>query len=1151
MMIKKRCFQSGWLAATTALVLLSGSSQAMSLSQPLQGVASSFSATSLQPQARVPARLRPHSSVTTRRINRNDALRLQQLSRLPLGKSSGHAVSGKALLTSAQTDNLRALNRQSSVPLQVSFDSNSGTPTFIKTQLPAAQQRGLNGGWDYKAAAGDFLSQNRALLRLQDPAVELQLQKSSVDQQGNRHLLYQQRHQGVPLWGQQLALHLDSKANLYLLNGRYQPSLKLNTQATLRALEAEEAAKRALGVTQVHQISSELMVYTQTGTPLLVYKVDIQPSFSDRWLYFIDANSGAVVHKIHNIHHAVQPSSARDLLGQQRFFNSWLQNGSYLMADPTLLGQPLSAGYDPLAGPNATGDTFILTANNGTGSNLAFVSSQNANAWDATAVSAMANTQTVYNYYKDTFGRQSIDGKNKNLLVVVHLEQGLDNAFWNGTFMVYGDGGQIFQPLAKCLDVAAHEMTHGVIESSANLIYENQSGALNESFADVFAAMVDRGDWLAGEDCTLPAPGFLRSLQDPSQGLDPQPTKMSEYKNLPNTPQSDNGGVHVNSGIPNRAAYLLAEGLSAEGLGSSVGRVKAEQIYYRALTVYLTASAQFLDARRALIQASEDLYGVSGVEALAVGKAWDAVEVFDGATSSPNTPTGSAPPNSTDVVSGSDVMFYLYPAVDTLGNFTQNELFSQTMNNPFNGYQQANDRQLSTRAAFETRPASYTDSSGRYVFFVGSDNNLYAIDPVGGEQAITSTADMWSFAISPDGRYLAYTTTLSSDNQIHIVDFSTTPSTQRGYSIPLPSYQNGTQASIGLVHYADSLSFDYSGETVLFDFLACTSLPNNACLQGSPTDATGVVNGLNYWSVGFLDLSTSTSTVPDFSFPFPAQNPAVDLGYPTFAANNNRVITLDFIETLANKSRHSQTLVLDFETQNSELIYDHGESANPIWGHPSFWGDDRFITVNRPATTVASSSAIRVPIQAATSATPWRADPTQAQPLNSFGVTAPVMHRAGVRQLSGALALDRSLLGFGAVELGSQRSAVVQLNNQGNRDVQISNIILTGQGFSHNGTNLRLARGASISIQVTFTPLNAGAQVGTLTFESDGTPARLSLSLSGNGTLATTGSTGSTGSTSSGAVSGGELLLLFLLLLTAPLLRKQMPINQITKAVDE
>jgi Zn-dependent metalloprotease len=192
--------------------------------------------------------------------------------------------------------------------------------------------------------------------------------------------------------------------------------------------------------------------------------------------------------------------------------------------------------------------------------------------------------------------------------------------------MVYGDGdGVTFIPLSGGLDVIGHEMTHGVDQSTANLNYTYQSGALNESLSDVFGCFVEMygkpnksttDKWNMGEDVYTPGTSgdALRSLANPK--LYGQPDNMSGYVNT----SSDNGGVHTNSGIPNKAAYLIAT-------NANVGIAKAEQIYYRALTVYLTSSSQFHDERVAVAQAAADLYGAGGAEVTAVNSAFTTVGI--------------------------------------------------------------------------------------------------------------------------------------------------------------------------------------------------------------------------------------------------------------------------------------------------------------------------------------------------------------------------------------------------------------------------------------------------------------------------------------------------------------------------------------------
>ena len=243
------------------------------------------------------------------------------------------------------------------------------------------------------------------------------------------------------------------------------------------------------------------------------------------------------------------------------------------------------------------------------------------------AVDAHYFTGVVYDYYKNIHGRNSWNNNGGTLRNVVHYLNKYNNAFWNGYWMTFGDGdGVTFSNLAGALDVIGHELTHGVVEATAGLLYENQSGALNESYADAFGTFCEfyargqAGNWLIGEDIYTPAISgdALRSMQDPHSGADWQPSHMSEYVDLLNDYYNDEGGVHINNGIPNRACYLVA---------SAIGVQKTERLYYRALTVYLTNAAQFVDARNATLQAATDLYGSSSAEYAAVESAFTTVGI--------------------------------------------------------------------------------------------------------------------------------------------------------------------------------------------------------------------------------------------------------------------------------------------------------------------------------------------------------------------------------------------------------------------------------------------------------------------------------------------------------------------------------------------
>ncbi|GAA2173032.1 hypothetical protein GCM10009846_13350 [Agrococcus versicolor] len=247
----------------------------------------------------------------------------------------------------------------------------------------------------------------------------------------------------------------------------------------------------------------------------------------------------------------------------------------------------------------------------------------------------------------EAFGRDSLDGAGMPLLATVHYGEAYDNAFWNGERMVFGDGdGEVFLGFTGAVDVIGHELAHGLVQATTDLVYQGQPGALNESVADVIGSLAkqhalgqtaDEADWLVGAG--LFAPGVqgvaLRSLRAPGTaydddvlGRDPQPATMADYVDT----TSDNGGVHINSGIPNHAFYLAATAIGGrawEGAGL---------VWLDVLTNgSIDAHADFAAFAAATIAAAESRFGADSRERTAIGDAWDAVGVTGGAPAAPPT----------------------------------------------------------------------------------------------------------------------------------------------------------------------------------------------------------------------------------------------------------------------------------------------------------------------------------------------------------------------------------------------------------------------------------------------------------------------------------------------------------------------------------
>ena len=252
---------------------------------------------------------------------------------------------------------------------------------------------------------------------------------------------------------------------------------------------------------------------------------------------------------------------------------------------------------------------------------------------DVSVNEAYDHSGITHDFFSQRFTRNSLDDRGLMLISSVHVGQKLNNAFWTGQQMAYGDGdGKLFTRFTRSLDVVAHELTHGVISYTANLLYENESGALNEHFADVFGILTRQwheradaksADWLIGKDIMGPeakAPG-LRTFKaekayenNPWFGTDPQPKHLRDQFRG----SSDNGGVHINSGIPNHAFYRFAIALGGNAWERAGG------VWYEAL-LSLPVEAQFTDMVLATEKTAVEQHGLNSPVHKALMRAWSDV----------------------------------------------------------------------------------------------------------------------------------------------------------------------------------------------------------------------------------------------------------------------------------------------------------------------------------------------------------------------------------------------------------------------------------------------------------------------------------------------------------------------------------------------
>lgn len=260
---------------------------------------------------------------------------------------------------------------------------------------------------------------------------------------------------------------------------------------------------------------------------------------------------------------------------------------------------------------------------------------------DRDAKNVIKAGDATWHFYYDLFGRNSVDNLGMIIQQYIHYDKKYDNAFWDGRRMIYGDGdGKIFGTFTGDIDIVGHELTHGVTQFEANLDYHMQSGALNESFSDIFGIMikqralnqdVNQSDWLIGENVLIGKEYALRSLKAPGTayknhpelGDDPQPATMDDFVKLPDTSAGDWGGVHYNSGIPNFAFYVAAYNMGGYAWE------KAGKIWYDALTdtANLKQNATFSDLRKITIKIAGHLFGAKSAEVKAVKDGWKAAKV--------------------------------------------------------------------------------------------------------------------------------------------------------------------------------------------------------------------------------------------------------------------------------------------------------------------------------------------------------------------------------------------------------------------------------------------------------------------------------------------------------------------------------------------
>jgi bacillolysin len=502
-----------------------------------------------------------------------------------------------------------------------------GTPEFVTGALSAPTNKKA------ETVVLSFVEQNKSIFKLSDKKADEQLNVVSVekDSLGNTVVRIQQTYEGVPVWGSTQSAVVKENGVLQAFSGTVVPELDEKISSSKKKIHAKKALKIAKDDLGLHpklekEAKPELVIYTDEHTASFAYFINLnylEPS-PGNWNYFIDAKTGAILNKYNDMHDVSgtnQIGSGKGVLGGTRLLNTTLSSGKYYLQDNTR-GKGV---YTYNMNNRTFFPQFFLPGTLWTDSDNVLNDS-----YDAPAVDAHHFAGVTYDYYKEHFNRNSYDNQGARLVSSVHYSNGYNNAFWNGSQMVYGDGdGSTFVPLSGGIDVVAHELTHAVTDFSSDLVYENESGALNEAISDIFGTLVEyenesNPDFEIGEDIYTPgiSGDALRSMSNPEKYGDP------DHYSKRYIGTGDNGGVHTNSGIINKQAYLLSEGGTHYGVNvPGIGREKLGDIYYRMNTVYLTASSTFSQARAAALQSAAELYGTDSSEVNAVKLSFDAVGI--------------------------------------------------------------------------------------------------------------------------------------------------------------------------------------------------------------------------------------------------------------------------------------------------------------------------------------------------------------------------------------------------------------------------------------------------------------------------------------------------------------------------------------------
>jgi Zn-dependent metalloprotease len=800
--------------------------------------------------------------------------------------------------------------------------NKKGQLIFIEGKQKSALTFNPDNKKSVEEAAIDYLTDIKEMIGINNPEEEFKAIELHTDMYGFTHIKLQQYYNDIKVYGGQVFVH-GKDQQMTKFNGECFTTPKPNGLVpVINAGQAFEIARNNITAPFIEPsafekslvgfegLVSEFVLYCpdfESGQTHLTWHLTIRPNFLRRFEYFVDALSGEILnHYNHTCSDGPATAQANDLNGVTQTIHTYQLGSNYFLIDAS---RPMYNGGQSQLPDNPVGAIWTIDANNtsaGDNMNLTHYTSS-GNSWNSMpeAVSAHFNAGETYEYFKNTHGRNSINGQGGTIISICNItnENGssMENAFWNGQAMFYGNGGNIFSPLAGALDVGAHEMGHGVIQNTCNLEYQGESGALNESMADIAGCMVDRDDWFLGEDViintTYYPTGHLREMSNPHNGGTSlndacyQPAHVNEQYHG----NEDNGGVHINSGIMNFAYYKFA---------TEIGKDKAEEIYYKSMTDYLVKSSQFVDARVAFVQASTDIYGASSAETNAVKDAFAAVGIGEGG--------GGTPPGQNDLPTNPGADFIL--SVD-VNDSDPNTLYIS--NTDGTGFIPISTTQLKQKPSIV--------DNGSVAVFVTPQNQIKGIglsSPYDEFLIDSEYSDYDNIAVSKDGSKLAIVTT-SIDSAIWVYDYGLGQWAK--FHLYNPTFTPGVVTENVL--YADAIEWDYTGQYLIYD--AYNKMQNSSG------------DDIDYWDMGIIrvwDNVTNNWGDGKIEKVFSNLPEGVSVGNPCLSKNSPYILAFDYLD---NNTGEINVMAANLETGDVGVIFE-----NVVLGYPNYSKNDDKIIFN-------------------------------------------------------------------------------------------------------------------------------------------------------------------------------------------------------------